>query len=56
MDVFVLVPADRSKAPFPCYRYDSDMTDKGHKIEHSYGWCGTCDDEAKPNSEYRVPS
>ena len=21
-----------------------------HKIEYSNGWCGTCDDQAKPNS------
>ena len=22
-----------------------------HKIEHSHGWCGTCDDQAKPQSK-----
>ena len=54
MDVFVLVPTDKSKDPFPCYHYQSSREEKGvHKIEHSHGWCGTCDDKAQPNSKIK---
>ena len=39
--------------PFP---YTKRTHSKVHPLEHSHGWCATCDDKAEPNSNINIQS